>query len=121
MNEIYTKLRGNLLVYVTLRLVNKILTLEISRKNINASCSKPEIVQYLYLLILREREFHSLSSCSLSFLGVRSSLSEPRNYIFCLFWRPLWPSALGSRLVRLKAAPALGTSKGHTRHHGCKK
>jgi len=26
-----------------------------------------------------------------------------------VFWRPLWPSALGSRLVRLMVAPAFGS------------
>jgi len=41
------------------------------------------------------------------FFGTRLSLSEPCNYIFVPFWRSLWPSALGSRLVRLMVAPAL--------------
>jgi len=42
MNEIYTKLRQNL---------PSICEVEINRKNINPSCSKPEIVPYLCLLI----------------------------------------------------------------------
>ena len=33
---------------------------------------------------------------------VRSSLSEPHN---CIFAPPLWPGALGSRLVRLMVSP----------------
>jgi len=37
----------------------------------------------------REREFHLLSS---SFIGVRSSLSEPRRYIFVRFSAPLGPA-----------------------------
>jgi len=42
MNEIYTKLRHNL---------PSICESEINRENINPSCSKPEIVPYLYLFI----------------------------------------------------------------------
>jgi len=40
----------------------------------------------------------------ISCFGVRSPLPEPHNYIF---GAPLWPSALGSRLVRLIVKPAL--------------
>jgi len=39
-----------------------------------------------------------------SLFGVRTSLSEPAQLYF---WRPLWPSALDSRLVRLMLAPVL--------------
>jgi len=45
----------------------------------------------------------------ISFFGVRSSLPERHNYIF---WRPFWPSALSSRLVRVMAAQALVLSAG---------
>jgi len=67
-------------------------------------CNSP----YVANLKLRERVFHSLTSCSFTFIGERSSLSELHSFTFLdSFWRLLWSSALGSCLVCLNVAPAL--------------
>jgi len=72
------------------KLITKVLTL----------CSKPEK--------LRELVFRSLHYVHSLLLGGRSSLWKPHSCIFLgSFRRSVWPSALGSRLVYLNAAPAL--------------
>ena len=78
-------------------------------KNINPSCSQRDIVPYLYLLIncvnvsfIRFNHVHCLF-----LVYVRHFLNHVVILIFKPFWRPLWSSALGSRLVRLMVGPPL--------------
>ena len=65
------------LVFVKLQLLGKMLTLLQQTWNSVLRLSSHK---------LRERVFHSLSSCSFPFVGVHSSLSEARN---CIFGAPL--------------------------------
>jgi len=62
---------------------------------------------------LHERVFPSFS-CFFTFTCSSSSPSNPHSCIFGPFWRPLWPSALGSRLVCLMVMPALPIQLPHT-------
>jgi len=93
MNIIYTKLRHSL--YKVHMKLKRIILLYQTWNGVVPAPHK-----------LREHVFYSLSSCLFTLLGyVRHFLNTI--VFFGPFWRPLWPSALSSRLVRPMVAPTL--------------